>query len=237
MVDACRAAGVRLSVVSQHRFRDAPAAAKRLIDDGAIGDVRMIRLTGAEVGWWDLAARGDAWKLDPQQQTAYASWGAHGCDLMRWFTGADGRVGFARITNFSGEPPGVGQSAAVIVRDDVRRARPGLDELRNPAARLHAVVAVADRRLDGHHRPRPVRRSPARPRRRLGNRGGAGPFDPMDASDPVRLRAYAAQLEALVAAIAADRDPLVSGAEGRNTVAMLEAAERSAASGQAEVVA
>jgi predicted dehydrogenase len=59
----------------------------------------------------------------------------------------------------------------------------------------------------------------------------------MDASDPVRLRAYAAQLEALVAAIAEDRDPLVSGAEGRNTVAMLEAAERSAASGQAEAVA
>ena len=50
MVDACRAAGVRLSVVSQHRFRDTPAAAHRLIADGAIGDVRMIRLTGAEVG-------------------------------------------------------------------------------------------------------------------------------------------------------------------------------------------
>ncbi len=40
MVAACHAAGVRLSVVSQHRFRDAPVAAKRLIDDGAIGRVR-----------------------------------------------------------------------------------------------------------------------------------------------------------------------------------------------------
>ncbi len=65
MVEACRAAGVRLSVVSQHRFRDTPAAAHRLIADGAIGEVRMIRLTGAEVGWWDLKARGDEWKLDP----------------------------------------------------------------------------------------------------------------------------------------------------------------------------
>src|SRR4051794_38937140 len=54
MVEACRAADVRLAVVSQHRFRDAPVAAKRLIDDGAIGDVRMIQVTGAEVGWWDL---------------------------------------------------------------------------------------------------------------------------------------------------------------------------------------
>ena len=77
MVAACRAAGVRLSVVSQHRFRDAPVAAKQLIDDGAIGEIRMIQVTGAEVGWWDLKARGDEWKLDPRQQTAWASWGAH----------------------------------------------------------------------------------------------------------------------------------------------------------------
>ena len=88
MVAACRAAGVRLSVVSQHRFRDAPVAAKKLIDDGAIGEVRMIQVTGAEVGWWDLKARGDEWKLDPRQQTAWASWGAHSCDLLRWFSGA-----------------------------------------------------------------------------------------------------------------------------------------------------
>src|SRR3954447_13789279 len=84
MVAACRAAGVRLAVVSQHRFRDAPVAAKRLIDEGAIGQVRMIQLTGAEVGWWDLEARGDTWKLDPAQQTAYALWAAHACDLLRW---------------------------------------------------------------------------------------------------------------------------------------------------------
>jgi predicted dehydrogenase len=111
MVEASRAAGVRLSVVSQHRFRDAPAAAHRLIADGAIGDVRMIRLTGAEVGWWDLKARGDEWKLDPAQQTAWASWSAHGCDLIRWLSASEPVRAYARITNFSGSPPNVGQSA------------------------------------------------------------------------------------------------------------------------------
>jgi len=63
------------------------------------------------------------------------------------------------------------------------------------------------------------------------------PFDPLDPADPVRLRAYAGQLEDLVAAIAEGRDPLVSGEEGRRTTAMLEAAERSAASGQVAAVA
>jgi predicted dehydrogenase len=237
MVAACRAGRVRLSVVSQHRYRDAPAAAKRLIADGAIGDVRMIQLTGAEVGWWDMAARGDAWKLDPRQQTAYASWGAHACDLLRWFTGADGRLAFARITNFSGEPPGVGQSAVVIyemtsgalaqVTMSYEFPPPGLA----PSWPWRIVGSTGIIELDPYGIVR------------LGRGEGwetvaeQGPFDPMDASDPVRLRAYAAQLEALVAAIADDRDPLVSGAEGRNTVAMLEAAERSAASGQAEAVA
>jgi predicted dehydrogenase len=56
-------------------------------------------------------------------------------------------------------------------------------------------------------------------------------FDPMDAADPVRLRAYARELEDVVAAIVEGRDPLVSGDEGRRTTAMLDAAERSAASG------
>jgi predicted dehydrogenase len=237
MVAACRAAGVRLSIVSQHRFRDAPVAAKRLIDEGAIGDVRMIQLTGAEVGWWDLAARGDEWKLDPHQQTAWASWGAHSCDLVRWFSGADGELAFARITNFSGEPPDVGQSAAVT---------------------FEMTTGVLVQILMSYEFP-PPGIQPSWPWRIVGSTGiieldpyaivrlGRGDgwqviaeqaqFDPMDASDPIRLRAYARQLEDLVAAIADGRDPLVSGDEGRNTTAMLDAAERSAASGTSAAVA
>ena len=42
-------------------------------------------------------------------------------------------------------------------------------------------------------------------------------------SDPVRLRAYARELEDLVAAIVEGHDPLVSGEEGRRTTAMLDA--------------
>ena len=99
-------------------------------------------------------------------------------------------------------------------------------------------MAVADRRLDGDHRARPVRAVV-----RLGQGDGwqvvaeQEPFDPLDASDPVRLRAYARQLEDLVAAIADGHDPLVSGEEGRNTTAMLDAVERSAASGTSAAVA
>ena len=237
MVDAARAAGTRLSVVSQHRFRDSPVAAKRLIDEGAIGAVRIIQLTGAEVGWWDLKARGDEWKLDPSQQTAYASWGAHACDLIRWFSGADGEIAFARITNFSGQPPDVGQSAAVVyeltsgalaqVTMSYEFPKPGL----SPGWPWLIVGSAGMIDLDPYGAVR------------LGRGDGwelvseQGPFDPLDAVDPIRLGAYARQLEDLIAAIETGRDPLVSGEEGRKTTAMLEAAERSAATNQVVRVA
>jgi predicted dehydrogenase len=58
------------------------------------------------------------------------------------------------------------------------------------------------------------------------------PFDPLDAEDSVRLQAYAKQLGDLIAAIAESRDPFVSGRQGAKTTSWLEAAERSAETGQ-----
>jgi predicted dehydrogenase len=233
MVDACRAAGVRLSVVSQHRFRDTPAAAHRLIAAGAIGDVRMIRLTGAEVGWWDLESRGDQWKLDPAQQTAWASWSAHGCDLIRWFSGSEPVRAYARITNFSGTPPDVGQSAMaqyemasgalVQVLMTYEMPRPGFQSTwefvivgSTGIVRLDPYGQLLVGHGDGWD---VVAEMPA--------------FDPLDANDPIRLRAYAGQLEDLVAAVRDRHAPLVSGEEGRRTTAMLTAAEESARIGGA----
>jgi UDP-N-acetyl-2-amino-2-deoxyglucuronate dehydrogenase len=233
MVDACRSAGVRLSVVSQHRFRDTPAAARRLIADGSIGEVRMIRLTGGEIGWWDLKARGDEWKLDPAQQTAWASWSAHGCDLIRWLSGSEPVRAYARITNFSGEPPDVGQSAMaqyelrsgaiVQILMTYEMPAPGLGS----TWEFVIIGSTGILRLDPYGQLQ------------LG-RGEAWDvvaempaFDPLDANDSIRLRAYARQLEDLVAAIREGHDPLVSGEEGRRTTAMLTAAETSARTGAA----
>jgi predicted dehydrogenase len=58
------------------------------------------------------------------------------------------------------------------------------------------------------------------------------PFDPLNADDPIRLGAYGDQLRDIVGAIRDGRDPLVSGREGAATTELLEAAERSAATGE-----
>jgi glucose-fructose oxidoreductase len=233
MVEACRAAGVRLSVVSHHRFRDVPSAAKRLIDEGAIGQVRMIRQTGLECGWWDLKARGDEWKLDPAQQTAWASWAAHGCDLIRWFSGSEPVLAFGHITNYSGEPPKVGQSAMVQylmasgalvqVWMSYEAPRPGLastwDFVIVGSDGILQVDPYAELRLSRGDGWEVVAEQP--------------PFDPLDANDPVRLKAYARQLDDLVAAARDGREPLVNGEQGLRTTSMLVAAEASARTGQA----
>lgn len=49
IVRVCNDAGVSLSVVFQHRFRQASEALARLLADGALGDIRVVR---ADVPWW-----------------------------------------------------------------------------------------------------------------------------------------------------------------------------------------
>ena len=58
-------------------------------------------------------------------------------------------------------------------------------------------------------------------------------FDPLDPVSAPRLAAYALELTDLLQAAGEGRPPLVSGAEGLATTAMLEAAELSARIGQA----
>ncbi|MFO1541265.1 MAG: Gfo/Idh/MocA family protein [Chloroflexota bacterium] len=229
IAEAAERAGRRVAVVSHQRFRTVPRAAHAAIAGGAIGPVRMVGTIGAEVGWWDMEARGDTWKLDPRRQTAYASWAAHTCDLVRWLTGSEAVRASAEIANFSGTPPEVGQSAMVLytmasgalvsVWMSYEFPAPGLD----PAWPWHLVGATGIVRFDPYHA---AFLDDASGRREIAAQPA---FDPLDAADPVRLRAYAAQLEDLVGAIRDGRDPEVSARDGLRTIAMIEAAERSAA--------
>jgi predicted dehydrogenase len=227
MVAACAAAGVRLGVVSQQRYRLIPATAKRLIDEGTLGRVTMLRATGPEVGFWDTARTGDAWKLDPRQQTAYASWGAHACDLLRWFTGAEAEVVFALFGAYAPDPPPQrsamvtygftgGAMAQVWMSYDIPPPGlgSGLQLLITGTGGMLELDAYGTLRLGRGDAWTEVARQPG--------------FDASDPRDPVRLGAYAAQLGDLLAAVTEGRDPAVSGRDGLATTRMLFGAERSA---------
>lgn len=228
IVAACDRAGVRLAVVSQHRFRAAPRAARALVDAGRIGRVRMLRVFGPAVEW-DLPP--DAWNSDERQVTPFADWGAHACDLVRWFGGADGLHVSAQYVSYTDGPPR-GRSAMAQVRlaNDVLAQvwlsyeipRPGM------GSALQLLIVGSDGAID----------LDSYGTCRLQAADGTWetvfaqpPFDPLDPDAPVRLEAYARQMTDLADAIAAGRDPAMSGREGMRTTAILEAADRSAASG------
>ncbi len=229
MVAACHDAGVALAVVSQHRFRNSPRAAKALIDAGAIGDVRMVRVTGVDQ-WWDMAQTGDQWKLDPTQMTVFDDWGAHGCDVLRWFVGAIPVLAFAQSDRFGkGGPPG--QSTMAIYRFDsgvladvwmtYEVPRPGLGSalqyLITGSEGLLEVDAYGAVRLGKGENWTTEYTQP--------------PFDPLNAVDPLRLEAYQRQLDDLVHAARTTTSPQVNGDEGLKTQRMLDAVAASARTG------
>lgn len=112
IIAACRNAGVRLTVASQSRYNDISIRAKRLIEDGTVGAIRMFKVTSPTVGW-DVPA--DGWFVDPKEGGAYLDWGPHGCDTLRWFTGSDAVQAFGMFANF-GAIPALDPSAMVSYR-------------------------------------------------------------------------------------------------------------------------
>ena len=98
MIEACLAAGVRLSVGKITRRLGAPMEAKRLIDGGEIGDVRMIQVWRALDG--GLPFPEGAWALDAKEGGPFLDWGSHGCDIVRWYAGAEPVLAFAQYARY-----------------------------------------------------------------------------------------------------------------------------------------
>lgn len=219
MIAAAERAGVTLGVVSQHRFRPTPLAAKRLIEDGAIGEVRMAQVRGL-MPPWDM----------PRANLPWADLGAHLCDILRWLVGSEVALVASQFHDYGpGDPPG--QTAFTIVRFEsgalahiwfsYEITEPGLGSI------MQFLVTGSTGMID----------LDSYATCRLGNGDGwttiaeQTPPDPNDALDPRRMEQYANQLADFVDAVRDNRRPLVSAHDGRATMALLEAAMRSARTG------
>ena len=228
MVATADAAGVRLAIVSQHRYRAAPLAAKALIDGGRIGPIRMIRIFGPN-GGWDIPP--DSWNSQREQVSPYMDWGAHACDIVRWLTGAEASLAFAQFASYTDIPPADQSSMALYTLDNGVLVQIWLTYELPPSA-IGSAMQLLITGPDG------IIELDAYGTVRVSTSDGwetvfeQPPFDPLDAEDSIRLQAYANQLRDLMAAIVEGRDPQVSGRQGANTTSWLEAAERSAASGE-----
>ena len=98
MIDACRAVGVLLTVGQVTRRMEASRVARRMIDEGEIGDVRMIQTWRGLAGGWGVPL--DSWAADPKEGSSFLDWGSHGCDIVRWYAGAEPVLAFGQDAKF-----------------------------------------------------------------------------------------------------------------------------------------
>jgi predicted dehydrogenase len=229
MIEACSVAGVKLAVNKVLRFRQAPMAAKRLVDEGRIGEVRL--LLGRHVHT-DFLNPGKLWSYRPEEGSRWLDIGAHLTDLYRWFSGSEPVSAFADYENYRNQPPeprtalvhyrfANGVMAQTLMSYEL--PEPGLQ----PTDTILIVGSTGMIDLDEYGKVQ------------LGRGDGwtledeQPEFDYLVGyMDPQRLKAFAAQVQDFVDAIAEDREPLVGGREGRAAVEMVQAADRSAATGQ-----
>jgi len=243
IIAACTAAGVKLTVNFVTRFRDAPLAMKRLVDDGAIGDIRMIQMRGAWTSFLleDIVDEATgrviiprkSWAFDPAEGSQFLDWGVHETDAVRWLTGSEAVSVYADYRTY-GMPPPVDLSAMVQYRMaggvmvqmlmTYEVPEPGL--IPNDWTRVIGSAGIIEADHYGQ-----VRLGAGADWRVVAEQVA---FDFLgDYLDPNRLKGFAAQVEDFAGAIREEREPAVTGRDGRAAVEMVEAADRSAASGAA----
>ena len=101
IIEACRRAGVQLTVAKQTRHMEMSMRAKQYIDEGRIGEILFLRPMSVTPGS-GFANVPQSWPSDPREGDAFLDWGAHACDAVRWFSGAEAVRVYADYENFTG---------------------------------------------------------------------------------------------------------------------------------------
>ena len=230
MIAACRAASVLLTVNHVTRYRRSPGTARRLLHEGAIGDLRMVRVLSSVVGY---LPDDHGWANNPEEGGAWLDMGVHMFDALRWFAASDVDLIFARIRDFGGlEHQRRSGMAEVVMRNGVMAQVLISMEMPPPGLGSQSQWTLIG--------SQGIIESDSYGKVRLG-RGDSWelayempPFAlNADVYSPVRLEAFAAQVEGFAADIEAGGGPSLAGEDGRAAVEVVEAAARSSSSGTA----
>lgn len=232
LIEAARAAGVTLTVISQHRFDPGLIELKRLLGDGALG--RLV-LAEASTKWYrtqayyDGAAWRGTWAMDGG---SLMNQGIHYVDLLRWCMGPVTEV--TAVCATQAHQVEVEDTALAIVRFgsgavgtilSSTAAYPGFPQ-RLEITGTDGTVIVEDGRI--------VRRAFG-PQATAGPPGdGAGAVGALGgAADPaaIEVASHAAQIADLLAAVEEGRAPAVDGQAGRDALEIVRAVYESARTG------
>jgi UDP-N-acetyl-2-amino-2-deoxyglucuronate dehydrogenase len=235
LIEAARAAGVALTVISQHRFDPDLIELKRLLGDGALG--RLV-LGEASTKWYrsqayyDSAGWRGTWAMDGG---SLMNQGIHYVDLLRWCMGPVAEVTAVCVTE--AHQIEVEDTALAVVRFSSgavgtilssTAAFPGFPQ-RLEITGTEGTVIVENGWI--------VRRAFGAGARAGGDGGpadGAGLGAAAAGSDPAALgvTSHAAQIADLLAAIDEGREPAVGGEAGREVLEIVCAVYESARTGR-----
>jgi len=234
IIDACAKSGVLLTVAKQTRHMEMSMRAKQYIDEGRIGEILFLRPMSVTPGAGIINVP-QTWPNDPREGDAFLDWGAHACDAIRWFSGAEPVRVYADYENFTGTTP-ESPTALVQIRLSSKAIAQivlcyeigpsGLGTRRNNQYQIvgtegsifwdldRVELVTGDR--DEHVWELPSWTLPD--------------FKPRD---PRRIGNTARQLDNFIAAVRSGTVPDITGVDGRAAIEMTQAARLSAQTGRA----
>lgn len=232
MIAACRTAGVTLSVIQTVRFRGTVARAKRMIQEGKIGTVRMIELHTL-FEWIPITSKN--WTHGEGEGGLVLDQGAHNFDFMRWFAGAEAAHVFGKVKNYSDSVhPYPTAMAQVEFRNGVlantwmsfELPKPGVA---NSAFRGLVVGSTGMLDIDGYGKLHAALDS-----KEWGLVWEQPAIDYVNKPlAPERLEAFYTQVQDFIDAVRERRPPAVTGEDGRAAIELIDAVRKSSATNQA----
>jgi predicted dehydrogenase len=230
MISACRKAGVKLEVLQVERWRSTNATARRMIDQGAVGRVRMIRGHSLFPGY---EAQG-AWARLPEHGGPLLDLTVHSFDILRFQAGGEPTRIYSVNTTFNGNPVGALTGMAQVAFDNgVMAQNWACMEMPPPSLpdSYFGYVVVGEKAIidvDSYGKVK------------LGAGGEwktVHEFPRVDyikrPLDPNRLQPFIAALQSFIDDVLDGRPATVSGEDGRTAVEMVDAARLSSESGRA----
>ena len=234
IIEACRTAGVQLTIAKQSRHMEMSMRAKSYLDQGLIGELLFLRPMSVTPGSGFVNVP-QSWPSDPREGDAFLDWGSHACDAIRWLSGAEPVRLYADYENFTGLPL---ESPTVMVQ--IRLSNKAMAQIllcyeigpsgfgtrRNNQYQIVGTEGSIFFDLD-----RVELHTGARDERIWELPSWTLPdFKPRD---PRRIGNTARQVDDFIAALQTGRAPAITGEDGRKAIEMTQAAKLSAQTGRA----
>lgn len=229
IINACKNKGIKLSVISQHRFDAGVVKLRRALEEGRFG--RLI-LGSAYIKWYrsqeyyDSADWRGTWRLDGGG--ALINQAIHSIDLLQWIMGSVDSV-YANVATLAHKIEVEDVATALIkfkngvlgVIEASTAVYPGLPE----GLEIHGEKGTVILEGGKVKRWEFVDKKEKLIEEREMSTG---------ASDPgaIDLTAHKAQIKDMIKAIKKDREPAVTGEEGRKVLEIILAIYRSAKTGK-----